>query len=411
VTLVRRYNAAVNPIANFAPVLPCDPPRAAYLHVPFCAHRCGYCNFTLVAGRDDLIDRYQHAMSTELAWLGTARPVDTLFFGGGTPTQLPADELARLIATARHWFPLAEGYELTIEANPADLTEELAARLAAVGVNRISLGGQSFDADKLRLLERDHSPGQLASAMKIARRHIASVSLDLIFGIPGESLVVWQRDLAAALALEPDHVSTYGLTFERGTSFWNRLAKGRLSRIDEETERAMYLTAIETLSAAGLEHYEVSNFARAGHRCRHNEIYWAGGGYFAAGPGAASFVGGRREMNHRSTTTWLRRVLAGQSPVAESETLLPRERACELLVFGMRRLAGVERQSFARVTGFEIDELVGHELGELSRLGLLDVDAAGVRLTAAGLLVSDAIWPRLLEPQNQPATASDVRTG
>ena len=160
----------------------------------------------------------------------------------------------------------------------------------------------------------------------------------------------------------------------------------------------MYAAAIDTLTAAGLDHYEVSNFARPGHRCRHNEIYWAGGGYYAAGPGAARFVGGRRELNHRSTTTWLRRVLAGQSPVAESEVLPPVDRARELLVFGLRRLAGVERQSFFRITGFEIDRLAGEELTELARLGLMEVEPDGVRLTRAGLFVSDAIWPRLLRP-------------
>ncbi|HTU26752.1 MAG TPA: radical SAM family heme chaperone HemW [Pirellulales bacterium] len=382
---------------SFAPVLPSDPPRAAYLHVPFCAHRCGYCNFTLVAGRDDLIDSYVKAIGLELASLGEPRPVDTLFFGGGTPTRLPLDQLRKLIDAARHWLPQPADGEFSIEANPADLTDAGLAQLAELGVTRISLGGQSFDPAKLRLLERDHSPEQLTTAVRRAKRHIRSVSVDLIFGVPGESLAVWQRDVESLLALDPDHVSTYGLTFERGTSFWSRLLHGQLARLEEDLEATMYAAAIDMLTAAGFEHYEVSNFARPGHRCRHNEIYWAGGGYFAAGPGAARFVGGRREMNHRSTTTWLRRLLAGGSAVAESETLLPADRARELLVFALRRLAGVERQSFARVSGFDIDRLAGAELAELARLGLMQVEAAGVRLTRAGLFVSDAIWPRLLQ--------------
>ncbi|HEX4143451.1 MAG TPA: radical SAM family heme chaperone HemW [Pirellulales bacterium] len=390
--------ARVTTIVPFSRLLPSDPPRAAYIHVPFCAHRCGYCNFTLVASRDDLIDGYLEAIAAELGWLGRPRPVDTLFFGGGTPTQLPPDRLAQLIATARHWFPLSDGYELSIEANPADVTDERLAQLAELGVTRISLGGQSFDQAKLSRLERDHTPEQLSVAVSIAKRWMRSVSVDLIFGVPDESLAVWQRDLETLLALEPDHVSTYGLTFERGTAFWSRLQHGRLARLDEDLEGAMYAAAIDTLAAAGLEHYEVSNFARPGHRCRHNEIYWAGGGYYAAGPGAARFVDGRRELNHRSTTTWLRRVLAGQSPVAESEVLLPADRARELLVFGLRRLAGVERRSFGDVTGFEIDQLVGRELAELAHLGLMQVEPDGARLTRAGLFVSDAIWPRLLRP-------------
>ena len=370
--------------------------RVAYVHVPFCAHRCGYCNFTLLAGRDDLIDAYLEAIGRELAALGTPREVDTLFFGGGTPTHLPPDRLARLIETARHWFPLAAGYELSIEANPIDIRPELVDLLAGLGVTRLSLGGQSFDAGKLRLLERDHTPQMLRRAVELAKQRIASVSLDLIFGTPGETLAAWRRDLQLALELQPDHVSTYGLTFERGTRFWSRLKQGELATVDEETERGMYCEAIDTLAAAGFEHYEVSNFARPGHRCRHNEAYWSGAGYYAVGPGAARYVDGRREINHRSTTTWLRRVLAGQSPVAESECLEAEERAREQLVFGLRRMAGVERASFGRATGYDLDALAGPKLSELVERGLLADDGRVVRLTRAGLLVSDSIWPRLL---------------
>lgn len=372
-------------------------PRAAYVHVPFCRHRCGYCNFTLVAGRDDLIGDYLRAVELELQGLGEPREVDTLFFGGGTPTHLPPDNLRRLIETVLRWFPLAAGYEFSVEANPADLGDETLAVLAAGGVNRISLGGQSFDAAKLKILERDHTPDRLRRAVEMAKQRIASVSLDLVFGVPGETLAVWQADLASALALEPDHVSTYGLTFERGTAFWSRLLAGELGRLDEELERAMYAAAIDTLTAAGFEHYEVSNFARPGHRCRHNEAYWAGDGYYAVGPGAARHENGRREMNHRSTTTYLKRVLGGQSPTAESETLDPADRARELLVFSLRRLAGIERDAFAAKTGFALESLIGEPLARMVSLGLLADDGRQVRLTREGLFVSDAIWPHFLE--------------
>jgi oxygen-independent coproporphyrinogen III oxidase len=372
-------------------------PRAAYVHVPFCRHRCGYCNFTLVAGRDDLIDDYLRAVTLELEGLGEPREVDTLFFGGGTPTHLAPERLRQLIATARKFFPLAAGAEFTVEANPVDLSDETLAVLAEGGVNRISLGGQSFDAAKLAILERDHTPDDFRQAVEAAKRNIASVSIDLIFGVPGETLAVWQADLAAATALLPDHVSTYGLTFERGTAFWTRLHAGQLNRLDEEAERAMYASAIDTLVAGGFEHYEVSNFATAGHRCRHNEAYWAGDGYFAVGPGAARYVGGRREMNHRSTTTYLKRMLAGQSPVAESETLDPADRARERLVFGLRRLAGIDRQAFAATTHFDLDALVGQPLARMVSLGLLADDGRRVQLTREGLFVSDAIWPHFLK--------------
>jgi oxygen-independent coproporphyrinogen-3 oxidase len=370
--------------------------RAAYIHVPFCAHRCGYCNFTLVAGRDELVEAYLRAIAIELASLGGPLELDTLFIGGGTPTHLPAAALCRLLALLRETFVLADGFEFSVEANPVDVTPGLAALLADHGVTRLSLGVQSFNADKLCLLERDHSGDVARRACEIAMAAFPSVSLDLIFGVPGETQVSWEADLAQALAIRPHHVSTYGLTFERGTSFWSRLEHGAIARMDEELELALYASAIDTLTAAGFEHYEVSNFAQPGHRCRHNEAYWAGDSYYAAGPGAARYVDGRREMNHRSTTTWLKRVLAGQSPVAESETLAPLDRAREQLVFGLRRLEGVERSGFQARTGYTVDALVAAPLARFTAAGLLRDDGVRVRLTREGLFVSDSIWPHFL---------------
>lgn len=371
-------------------------PRAAYVHVPFCAHRCGYCNFTLIAGRDDLIEQYLLALRQELSQLGERRSVETLFIGGGTPTHLPPAALERLLSIVDERFALAPGGEFSIEANPFGLDAERVAVLAEHGVTRLSLGAQSFHKEKLRLLERDHGPADTVRSVELAREARLTVSLDLIFGAPGEMLASWQSDLEAALGLAPDHVSTYGLTFERGTTFWNRLLHGRLERLDEELERKMYAAAIDTLGDAEFEHYEVSNFAKPGHRCRHNEVYWAADEYYAAGPGAARYLGGRRETNHRSTTAWLKRVLSGQSPVAESETLSPEDRAREALVLGLRRLEGVDRTAFAGRTGFEIDALIGRELPPLVEHGLLSDSGDRLRLTREGLFVSDAIWPKFL---------------
>ena len=373
-----------------------SPPRAAYIHVPFCRHRCGYCNFTLVAGRDELIDDYLEALERELSWLEGPHEVDTLFFGGGTPTHLPPAQLERLLAIARRAFPLAAGGELSVEANPMDLDEAKSQVLAAAGVTRVSLGAQSFQERKLRVLERDHSADDIARALQLVRQFADSVSLDLIFGVPGESFADWRSDLDSALALKPDHVSTYGLTFEKGTAFWNRLSHGELARIDEEIERQMYELAIDTLTAADFEHYEVSNFARRGHRCRHNETYWTGGQYFAAGPGASRFVAGRRETNHRSTATYMVRVLGGLSPVAQSEQLGPEDAARERLVFGLRRLEGIDVAAFAATTGFSADDLGGAALTRFVEQGLLDLSGSRLRLTRRGLLVSDAMWPKVL---------------
>lgn len=371
-------------------------PRAAYLHVPFCRHRCGYCNFTLVAGRDDLIPAYLDALERELQQLARPRPVDTLFFGGGTPTHLADASLRRLLRLALDWFPLADGGEFSVEANPRDAVPEKLATLAEFGVNRLSLGVQSFSARKLELLERDHRRDDVERAVSLAAGHFASVGIDLIFGVPGETANEWRDDLGDAIALRPNHISTYGLTIEKGAAFYGRSLRGELAAVDEELERLCYEEAWERLEAAGYEHYEVSNYAFPGFRCRHNEAYWLGLPYFAAGPGAARFVDGRREVNHRSLVAYIRRLEAGQSPVAEWEQLEPEEAARERLVFGLRRLEGVEASDFASATGFSIEQLVSGALPRFLDQGLLEWNGTKLRLTRPGVLVSDAIWPAFL---------------
>ena len=371
-------------------------PRAAYVHVPFCRHRCGYCNFSVIAGRDDLTEAFLSALDCELSGLEAPREVDTLFIGGGTPTHLDPASLARLLQTVDRWFPQATGYEWSVEANPVDLTSEKAQILADGGVTRISLGAQSFQERKLALLERDHRCREVEQALDTARRHVASVSLDLIFGVPDETLIEWDTDLRHAVELRPDHLSIYGLTWERGTAFWNRRRKGLLESVGEETEGRMFERSIDQLLLAGWEHYEVSNFAHPGHRCRHNETYWTGGEYYAAGPGAARFVGGRREANHRSTTTYLRRVQQGITPVHESEQLDPEMAARERLVFGLRRLEGIHLARFARATGYTVERLAGGAIARFLDLQLLEATDTHLRLTRRGLLVSDSLWPDLI---------------
>ena len=372
------------------------PPRAAYIHVPFCRHRCGYCNFTLVAGRDDLIGDYLRAIELELATLGIPREVDTLYFGGGTPSHLSPSQFRALATTVLKWHPLASGYEWTVEANPADIDLPMIDALSGLGVTRLSLGGQSFRLEKLQRLERDHEAADIERAALLARRAGMHVALDLIFATPGETLAEWQADLNAAIALGPDHVSTYGLTFEQGTEFGTRKLRGELVEADENLQRDMYALAIDRLTDADYEHYEVSNFARPGCRSRHNQVYWSGDGYYAAGPGAARYVNGIRETNHRSTTTYLKNVLGGESPVAEREELSAEARARELLVFGLRRINGVSRSDFRERAGYDIDELAATPLQKFVGLGLMADNGERIRLTRAGLFVSDAIWPELL---------------
>lgn len=382
--------------AQAGPALPVTHPPSAYVHVPFCARRCGYCNFSVVAGRGDLVPQYLAALERELGSLGEPRDVATLYLGGGTPTQLAPRELEWLLELVRKWFRPLEGAEVTVEANPADVKPELVALLVRHGVNRVSLGAQSLHAAKLRVLERDHTPDDVRRAVDLLRTYITALSVDLIFSSPGERLEDWAADVQATLRLAPDHLSTYGLAIERGTTFYGRWLRGQLHRPDEEAEAAMYELAADAIGAAGFEHYEVSNFARPGFRSQHNEAYWTGRDYLAVGPGAARYVGGCREANHRSMFTWMARLFAGESPVAEREQLEPEDRAREALVLGLRRLEGVDRHTFAQRTGFELDMLAGPPLRQHVQWGLMVDDGQRIRLSRRGLLVSDSLWPEYL---------------
>jgi len=370
--------------------------RAAYLHVPFCQHRCGYCNFTLIANRDDLIDKYLKAVDIELQELGKSRRVETLFIGGGTPTYLSPTPLQKLLDLANGWFPLEDGGEFSVEANPGDITEQMAEMLSHAGVTRVSLGAQSFTESKLRRLDRTHSEADIANAVFLLKKHELDISIDLIFGAPDETLDVWKMDLQKALNLEPDHLSTYGLTYEKGAIFYNQLLHGTISRVAETLELQMYEYGIDTLEDAGFDHYEISNFSRPGHRCRHNEGYWKIKSYFAIGAGASRFINGTRETNHRSTTTYIKKLLSCDSPVAFREHLSAEASAREAVVFGLRRMEGISLSTFRASTGFDITTLLDKPLSRFLTQGLLTLENNQLKLTRKGLFISDSLWPEFL---------------
>lgn len=372
-------------------------PRTAYVHVPFCAHRCGYCDFAVSTGQEHLVGLYLEALGVELAGLGEPFPVETRFVGGGTPSHLSADQLARLLALMNRWLPAPPGSEFSIEANPDTFTAEKAAVLAAGGVTRVSLGVQSFRPAALAALDRRHTPEQVPHAVEAARRHGLSLSLDLIFAAPGSTPADWAADLEAALTFAPDHVSTYGLTYETGTALWKARRRGAVPVVPEEAELAMYEYAVDRLAAAGFERYEVSNFARPGRRCRHNERYWANEAYHGFGTGAARYARGRRELNVRDTALYVRRVLAGESPTFQGEELAPRDRAFETLATQLRRADGIDRDRYREQTGFGLDDLAGGRVAALVRAGLLADDGAAVRLTRRGYCVADGVVEDLLK--------------
>lgn len=372
-------------------------PRSAYIHVPFCAHHCGYCDFAVAVGQDDRIDEYIRALTAELARLGEPQPVCTLFLGGGTPTHLEPHQLDGLLSTIATWLPLEADGEFSIEANPAGLDDERIRVLAEHGVNRVSLGAQSFDMDLLRVLERDHQPADVPRAVERIRRRIDNISLDLIFGVPGQDLAHWCADLEQALALEPSHVSTYGLTYEKGTRLWKQRRAGQVRPLDEEAELAMYTTALDRVGTAGFEQYEISNHARPGRRCRHNLTYWANEAHFGIGVGAASYVKGVRRLNTRDLHGYVRRALSGEPTYFQSEELPPRERAAETAIIQLRRCAGIERAGFVVQTGYAFDALVGPAVSRLAELGLICDDGMRVALTRQGRCVADAVIAELLK--------------
>jgi oxygen-independent coproporphyrinogen-3 oxidase len=373
----------------------CIAARSLYVHVPFCRRRCGYCDFSLLTGRDHWIPPYLRAVERELQSFAFSHPLETIFFGGGTPTHLANSELEHLFRLVNA-IPRQPSCEISVEANPNDLTSEKLECLQSLGVTRLSVGAQSFQADKLRRLERTHSSDQAREALRRARDSGLDTSVDLIFGVDGESLEDWVADLDIAIGLEVTHVSTYQLTIEKGTSFWSRRRRGESLGVVDELGANLYETAIARLTSAGFEHYEVSNFCRPGFACRHNEAYWLCEEYVGVGPGAASFCGGARWKNHSGVVAYVRRVLADRSPIVERERLAPEPAARERLIFGLRRLAGVDLAAFRAATGFAVEQLAGDLLSRWESAGLIELDALTLRLTRRGLLISDTLWPDLV---------------
>ncbi len=338
-----------------------------------------------------------------MAGLGQPRLVESVFIGGGTPTYLNAGHLRRLLEGIHKWLPLrGDSPEYSTESTPESLDAEKAALLASFGVNRVSIGVQSFRPELLQALDRRHTSDQIPRTVEAVRRHIEELSFDLIFAAPGSTLETWAADLDAALEFEPQHISTYGLTYEKGTPLWKNRERGLAYAIGEDLELAMYEHSMDRLEAAGFEHYEISSFARAGHRCRHNERYWANEAYYGFGVGAARYVHGVRELNTRDTKSYIRKVLAEESPVFQSERLGPLDRAFETIGTQLRRADGIDRERFREQTGFELNDLVGETIALFAGTGLCINDAAGIKLTRRGKCVADGMIEQLMKSNPAP---------
>ena len=283
-----------------------------------------------------------------------------------------------------------------MEANPIDVSDEFCERTSSLGINRLSIGGQSFQQSKLKRLDRDHTPEQLIASVECAKKYFPSVSLDLIFAAPDETLEGWQNDLLTAIELEVQHISTYGLTFEKGARFWGMRERREILSIPEELELKLYQEAMKSLCSHNFEHYEVSNFAKPGHSCKHNQNYWLGKSWWAFGPSAARFIGNQRSVNHRGTIEYIRRIEQHRSPVEELEHLTLDQLIRERFVFGMRQLAGVNWNSLKSEGEASTRDSIEEVIVKHVAAGWMLRDGENVRLSRDGLFISDALWSEYL---------------
>lgn len=376
-----------------------------YVHVPFCRLVCGYCDFVTVGGRGAEIPRYVEALLREMALRRLPAAPSTIYFGGGTPSLLPAASVERVIEAALAGSP-GRPAETTLEANPGARERPDWRGLRLAGVDRISLGAQSLRDEQLRALARGHSAGEVREAYAGARdAGFGNVSLDLIYGVPGQSLDDWRADLAAVVSLEPDHVSLYALQLAVAPDEWAapprpgalRWRRRMIERQDDALAEDQYRAAEELLGEAGYDHYELSSWARAGRASIHNAAYWARQPYVGLGAGAHSYDGAaRRSWNERDLDRYLAAVEAGRLPEAGNETLDEATRAFEAVALGLRSVAGFERDAFAVEFGADPVERYRVAFERAERRGLLERDAERIRLTRAGRLLANEVLVELL---------------
>lgn len=356
---------------------------AAYVHIPFCSAICPYCDFAVVAGQEEMVERYVEAVLTEIAASPSWRPLEAVYFGGGTPSHIAPVLLGTILDRLSDHHGLAPGAGISLEANPEDFDERRASALRAAGFNRVSFGAQSFDNAVLTELGRRHGPGDVAFSVEAARRAgFANVSIDLIYGSPGETEASWARSLERVIDLKVDHVSAYALTVERGTPLGRSVAAGAAAP-DPDDQADRYATADRALSGAGLMRYEVSNWARPGHECRYNLTVWAQGEYEAYGNGAHGYRNGLRYRNHRRLEAYVSAVERGSSARAGQDTVAGWDAELDRLFVGLRRSVGVS-------AGPGTDALLASNEGKaLIEAGVIRSDSG--RLLVANPLLTDAV--------------------
>jgi oxygen-independent coproporphyrinogen-3 oxidase len=384
--------------------------RSLYVHLPFCRAKCAYCDFNSYARQEHLIPAYVDALLREATlWAepGAVGRVETLYFGGGTPSLLPIAETRRLLDGLRQRFDVAGDAEVTMEANPESVDATHLRTLRRLGVNRLSLGLQSFDDAELHFLGRIHDAARAERAYCDAREAaFDSVSVDLIFGLPGQTVAQWRRSLERAIALGPDHLSLYALTLEEGTPLARRVATGECPESDPDVQADMYTWSSERLAAAGYEQYEISNWAKPGHRCSHNLTYWHSEPYLGLGAGAHSYVDGYRLANERAPERYIELVAAGRGERPWDPTTAPHVESVEhpdaeremsdAVILGLRLTEGVSLQGLSERFGVDLGERYDREIDELAALGLLESVDGRIRLTERGRLLGNEAFQRFL---------------
>lgn len=368
-----------------------------YIHIPFCRSRCSYCDFATDIYDGGLAESYVDASAKEIGVFDRVEPktpIDTIYFGGGTPSLLTPVQLERILTAVRDRFNVSADAELTMEMNPGTLTPELASEFRAQGINRASFGAQTFDDDELRRLGRRHSADDVRRTIDLLRdAGFANVSFDLIAGLPAQTLEAWGRNLREALALRPEHLSLYLLEVHEGTPLADQIRKGHQPRPDDDLAAEMYEVMLDKTAAAGYEHYEISNFARPGYASRHNSKYWTGAPVYGFGCSAHSFDGERtRWSNERDTARYVRAINDTGSAIVETVSLNEREARAESIFLGLRLLHGLDLREHRAKFGVDLRDEFGEDLDRLREAGLVEIDKELLRLTRHGAVFSNEVF-------------------
>ena len=369
-----------------------------YIHVPFCKRRCGYCNFYSTT-RLSLKNDYMTAVGQELRMRANylnGEPVQTIYFGGGTPTLLQPAEIQTIIDTIRQLHQVSDTPEITVEANPDDLTPDYISQLVQTDVNRLSIGIQSFDDDYLQLMNRRHNAQQAINAVKLSQKNgFDNISIDLIYGLPGSTCEYWKRQLDTAAILNIQHMSAYHLSYEEGTAFAQKLRQHKIAEVSEDESLAQFNALTDWAQATGFEHYEISNFARPGFRSRHNSCYWDRTIYLGVGPAAHSYNRLTRSWNTSDIAAYIKNVNEGKS-FSESETLAPSDIFNDYVITALRTSVGIDMDYLQREQPKQMVDYLQRQAESFVRAGQLEYSANHLKLTHNGIFVSDEIMERLI---------------